>query len=176
MLAFIYRAVLSLNATSWMLLIYGVKEGWAWFGLPKTVTTVLLFCIPIVLSLMSIGLSRWFRLSDDKISVCQEIQLADNEFLPVYLGYFFVALSVPDDYTIVLIYVIVLVFSFISQTQYFNPIFLLLGFHYYHVKTAQGTNIFIISYGKVIRGPKDIKFHSLKRINDTTFIAGKEKL
>jgi len=96
--------------------------------------------------------------------------LADNEFLPVYLGYFFVSLSITNWYTMATIYFLVFIFTYLSQTQYFNPIYLLFGYHYYHILTTQGTRVFVIKKGKVIRNKKNIFFEHLRRINDTTFI------
>lgn len=96
--------------------------------------------------------------------------MADNEFLSVYLGYFFVSLSISNNYTMTALYMIVFVFTFLSQTQYFNPAYLLLGYHYYHVSTQNGTSFFVIKYGKVIRNIDAMELKNLRRINDTTFI------
>ena len=73
----------------------------------------------------------------------------------------------------IFLYIIVFVFTFVSQTQYFNPIFLLFGYHYYHVLTPQGTKVFIIARGKVIRNKSYFAFDNLRRINDTTYIVQK---
>ena len=114
-------------------------------------------------------------LGNDSLSGCRESSLADNEFIPTYLGYFFVSLSVADNVTMVFIYAIVFVFTWLSQTQYFNPLYLLFGYHYYHILTEQGTSIFVIAHGSIIRNSRDVSFDSLKRINDTTYLAMKGK-
>ena len=67
------------------------------------------------------------------------------------------------------------VFTWISQTQYFNPLYLLFGYHYYHVLTMQGTRVSVIVKGKVIRNKNEMFFERLKRINDTTYLALKEE-
>lgn len=175
MLGFIYRLVLAINATSWMIVIYGIKTEWDFLGGNCFFTSIILLCIPVILSFLSILLSKSFSLIEDQLITCKSIQLADSEYLPVYLGYFFVALSIPSIYSLVFVFFIVLVFSFLSQAYYFNPIFLLLGFHYYHVVTGEGTRIFVIAHGKIIRSLKEIYFNTLRRINDTTFISGREK-
>lgn len=176
MLNIIYRLILSLNSTSWMVVIYGTKNGWNFIMGSRVLTTIVLLCIPVAVTALSLLLSRWFGLCNDQIAECHSIRLADNEFLPIYLGYFFVALSVPNCYTLIVVYCLLLLFSFLSQTQYFNPIFLLFGFHYYHLDTSVGTQIFIISHGKVIRSVEEVNNYTLRRINDTTFISVKEKL
>ena len=75
----------------------------------------------------------------------------------------------------VYLYLIVFVFTFLSQTQYFNPIFLLFGYHYYHILTDQGTQVFVITKGRVIRNKTNITFKNLRRINDTTYIQGEKR-
>ena len=117
---------------------------------------MILLSIPIILSWISVRISVY--LGSDSLEGCQEFSLADNEFLPTYLGYF-----------------IVFVFTFLSQTQYFNPIYLLFGYHYYHILTEQGTQVFVITKGSVIRNKTNITFKNLKRINDTTYIQGEKR-
>ena len=161
---FLFRFLLTLNATLWMFVVYELKAEWTYQSIPAWGIALLILCLPILLSALSIGIAS--KLGSDSIHGCSECSLADQEFLPVYLGYFFISLSVPDDITMLFLYII-------SQTQYFNPIFLLFGYHYYHVLTPQGTKIFIIARGKVIRNKSYLAFDNLRRINDTTYIVQK---
>jgi hypothetical protein len=154
-----------------MVVVYVVKARdriYRIYGIPFWGFGLLLFAIPIVLSLATIGIAKFIE--PEKLNVCEEFSLADNEFLPTYLGYFFVSLSINDDITMVILYVIIFLFTFLSQAQYFNPIFLLFGYHYYHILTPKGTRVFVIAHGKVIRNKKFMNFQNLRRINDTTFI------
>lgn len=169
----LFKILLTINATSWMLVVYWIKEGMTLWTVPHWLFSMVLLCIPIVLSAISIWISKF--LGSDSLSGCQEFSLADNEFLPTYLGYFFVSLSVPNNITMIYLYFIVFVFTFLSQTQYFNPIFLMFGYHYYHILTEHGTRVFIITKGKVLRNKSNISFDNLKRINDTTYIQRREK-
>lgn len=164
----LFRTLLTLNATSWMLVIYAIKEGWTVLNLPSWVIGITLLFIPVLLSLFSIAIAHF--LSQEELIECQEFSLADNEFLPTYLGYFFLSVGVSDNYTMLVLYIIVFVFTFLSQTQYFNPMFLLFGYHYYHILTPQGTRVFVIARGSVIRNKDNISFKYLRRINDTTYI------
>ena len=169
----LFRFLLTVNATSWMLVVYGIKEKVTILGISQCFFGVILLGIPIILSWISIRISVY--LGSDSLEGCQEFSLADNEFLPTYLGYFFVSLSVSDITTMAYLYLIVFVFTFLSQTQYFNPLYLLFGYHYYHILTEQGTSIFVIAHGSIIRNSRDVSFDSLKRINDTTYLAMKGK-
>lgn len=165
----LYKLILTLNATSWMIVIYGIKEKWSICSGSRWIIGVVLLTLPVLLSWGSLAVAK--KLSDDSLTKCQESMLADNEFIPIYLGYFFVALSVPDDITMLFLYGIIFIFTFLSQTQYFNPLYLLFGYHYYHVLTAQGTRVFVIARGKVIRNPLYMSFIKLKRVNDTTYLS-----
>ena len=176
---FLFRVLLTINATLWMVAVYIIKtEGllvvrFRGFTvcLPYWTLGLLLLTVPVVMSLTSIWIAK--LVEPEKLSGCEEFNLADNEFLPTYLGYFFVSLSIGNNITMGILYVIVFLFTYLSQTQYFNPIFLLFGYHYYHILTPQGSRIFVIARGKVIRNKKYIAFHNLRRINDTTFIERK---
>ena len=162
------RFLLTVNATSWFVIVYAIKEKWTLFGISIWICGTIYFIIPIILSLLSLYLFKFF--GDDQLTVCTEFSLADNEFLPVYLGYFFLSVGINEDVTMIFVYAIIFIFTFLSQTQYFNPIYLLFKYHYYHILTPEGTRVFVIARGKVIRNKNHICFKNLKRINDTTFI------
>ncbi|MFV0193987.1 hypothetical protein OBJ93_00750 [Empedobacter falsenii] len=98
-----------------------------------------------------------------------EIELANNNFLPTYLGYFFVSLSVNNTSTLIVVFLMIYVFTFLSQTLYFNPIFLLFGYHFYFIKTQKNIKIFLITRKK-LKNPGDLGFEELRRINNYTFI------
>lgn len=173
MLNFVFRLLLTANATCWMFVVFGIKEHWCFLMFPSEITSIFMLLISIIFSLFSVALFSLF--GDDQIQGCEECVLADNDFLPVYLGYFFVALSINDFETLCFIYAIVFVLTFLTHTQYFNPVFILFGYHFYHVMTKQGTRIFVIAKGKVIRNVKNVPFTNLRRINNTTYFTGKDK-
>lgn len=164
----LFKLLLTINATSWMGIIYAIKEGWTIGKMPAWIFGVVMLLIPIILSLFSLLFTK--RFGNETLSECEEVSLVDGEFLPVYLGYFFVSVGISEDLTMLIVFIIVFVFTFISQTQYFNPIFLLFGYHYYHILTKNGTKIFVIKRGKVARKASEFSSEKLRRINDTTFI------
>lgn len=84
----LFRFLLMVNATSWMLVVYGIKEKTTMLGIPRCFFWVVLLRIPIILSWISIRVSVY--LGSDSLEGCQEFGLADNEFLLTYFGYFFV--------------------------------------------------------------------------------------
>ena len=86
----IFKIMLTFNATAWMIVIYAIKGSWKIGEIPCDVIGIILLIISVFLSVLSIILSKF--LSVDSLENCQEISLSDGEFLPTYLGYFFVSL------------------------------------------------------------------------------------
>ncbi|WP_348665251.1 hypothetical protein [Dubosiella newyorkensis] len=165
----IYKVFMTLSSTSWLLLIYFAKEKTTLFSIPYQIFDILFTLGIVFISFLTLKLSNAF--GTEKLQNIHEITLADNEFLPTYLGYFFVALSIPSDlWMLIIVYGLVFIFSYLSIDQYFNPVLILFGYHFYKVKTSKGTNLFVISRGTVIRNSREIDFDCLRRINDTTFI------
>ena len=166
-----YKLLLTFNATSMILVVYFIKEQYYFNCLDKFPTwTSYMACMlfPVVTTGISLLLKKF--LSYDSIEKQPlDIEQANNSFLPSYLGYFFVALSVSMTETLWFIYFILFVFTFCSQAIYFNPIFLILGYQFYNVTTADKIKIFLISR-KQIKTTKDLAFPMLKRINNFTFI------
>jgi hypothetical protein len=122
----------------------------------------------MIMTGISLLLTRF--LSDDSIEGnIKDLEQANNAFLPSYLGYFFVALSVPYFETLIFTFAILFVFTYFSQTLYFNPLFLLWGYQFYYITTENNVKIFIISK-RQIRSTQGLNFAKLKRINNFTYI------
>ena len=164
----VFNLWLTANTTSWMLIVYAIKEQWTIGDVPFWMVHMLMIILVVCSSWITLRLSK--RFGKESAQYCKEIILADNDFLPVHLGYFFVSLSISDQYTLISMYLLVFCFTYLSRSQHFNPAFLLLGYHYYHVKTSGGTRIFVIRPGKVVRRTEVVKLHDLHRINDSTYI------
>ena len=141
MINLLFRLFLTFNATSLILVVYWVKEQKVinnyisyLANLPYWVSYVLYFAVPVLFTFLSLLLAN--LLSEDNIeaeegqSAIKEVEQANNAYLPSYLGYFFVALSVPHCDTLVFVFAILFLFTFLSQTLYFNPLFLVFGYHF----------------------------------------------
>jgi hypothetical protein len=118
---------------------------------------------------LTFKIAQFLPLDSLKGSSVTEIELANNSFLPTYLGYFFVSLGVNEVHTLVFVFSIIYIFTFLSQTLYFNPIFLLFGYHFYFVKTTGNLKIFLITR-RILKSPGFDSFDGLRRINNYTFI------
>lgn len=180
MVNLLFRLFLTFNATSLILVVYLVKEQKVINGLyyrivnlPAFVSYIIYFSIPVIFTYFSLLASRW--LASDSIeseqgkSAIKEVEQANNAYLPSYLGYFFVALSVPFCDTLIFVFAILFLFTFLSQTLYFNPLFLIFGYHFYYLTTANNIKVFLITK-KNLKNPEHVNFPSLKRINNFTFI------
>lgn len=165
----LYRLFLTFNATSLMIVIFMIKQQFIIIQkAPNWISYLILILIPFFLTGISLLLTKF--LSADSIEgKAKDIEQANNAYLPSYLGYFFVALSVPYTETLIFVFLILFVFTYFSQTLYFNPLFLLWGKHFYYVTTENNIKIFLITKKILIR-TNDIQFESLKRINNYTFI------
>lgn len=175
-----FRLFLTFNSTSILLVIYLVKSQTILgntvpflFHLPHLVVYVIYFLIPVLLTLLSLFISKY--LGKDSIEVQSgvapiiNIEQANNAFLPSYLGYFFVALGVPNFESLIFVFAIIYLFTFFSQSLYFNPIFLIFGYHFFNLTTRNNVKIFLITR-KEIKDPKELNLPVVRRINDFTFI------
>lgn len=167
MLNFLYKILLTFNSTSWVIVLFGVKHQWTLWNMPSWVFSLILLIIPILMSLIALLLANFF--GNDNMSSCNEVEYANSSFIPTYLGYFFVGLSLENITQLLIVYFIIFIFTQLSQTEYFNPIYLLFGYKFYHIKSAKGTKLFIITK-RAIRNASEENFEKLKRINETTFI------
>lgn len=180
MINFIFRLFLTFNATSLILVIYLVKSEITLNSLstflselPTFISYTFYFIIPVIFTFLSLRSSKW--LEDDSIEIednepkIKEVEQANNAYLPSYLGYFFVALSVPHCDTLIFVFALLFVFTFLSQTLYFNPLFLMFGYHFYYLTTETNIKIFLITKQN-LKEPRKLNFPKLKRINDFTFI------
>jgi hypothetical protein len=118
---------------------------------------------------MSLVFANW--LDKDSISkgLITGVESANNSFLPSYLGYFFVALDVPNAETLSFVFTLIFGFTFFSQALYFNPLFLLFGYQFYNVTNENQVRIFMITKQR-LKDPSSANFPNLLRINDFTFL------
>lgn len=175
----LFRLLLTFNATSLLIIIYLVKNNITLYShLPKNIIELeihpLFFffsymLIPLLLTGLSIFLSKLLPKNSFNPEEIKSISHANNSFLPSYLGYFFVALSIENLNILIFVYSILFIFTFLSQALYFNPLFLIYGYDFYNIETKNGAGIFLISR-ESYKKPLDVDIKSASRINNYTFI------
>jgi hypothetical protein len=178
-LNFLFRLLLTVSATSLLIIIFLVQKGYTLYyllpsyaglkSLSPFISYLAYIFVPVLLTGISISLSRWLGKDGFSAGDVVEIAHANNSFLPSYLGYFFVALSVPNWDVLIVVYGMLFIFTFSSQALYFNPLFLLYRFEFYNVTTRNGASVFLISR-KRYKLPADVVIQVAHRINDYTFI------
>lgn len=178
-LNFFFRLLLTFNATSLLVIVFLVQKGFVlshffpcqvWLKeLPNALSYILYILIPIMLTGVSIILSPLLGKDEFRRGEVESIEHANNAFLPSYLGYFFVALSVGSWETLAFVYGLLFVFTFRSQALYFNPLFLIYGYEFYNIVTTSRVSVFLISREKY-KVPGDIAIAKAFRINNYTFI------
>ena len=123
-------------------MVYLIKSHiWIWEQEQWSIAVYLL--VPITLSIVCIKISDFLSL--DSIEYVQTIEVGEESYMAVYLGYFFVGTSISDGdwITLICVFGMIFLFVFCSQAQYFNPIFLLLGYKFYGVTKENGVKIFV---------------------------------
>ena len=173
-----FRILLTFNATSLLVIVFCIQNDFSIrYFYPSQVTAcfpdyisyITYSAAPILLTRLSLFLSKFLGKDEFKAGDVINIEHANNSFLPSYLGYFFVALSISDWQTLFFVYGILFIFTFLSQALYFNPIFLIFGYVFYNVTTQSGTTVFLISRERY-KMPSTVKISVARRVNDYTFI------
>lgn len=171
---------LALASTALLPTIYLIKIGVKVFDFPCKVLNMcldlLLFLgIPVVMSLISLFWMK--KQSDDSINNgAEEIASVNHEYLPVYLGYIFVSLSLPvtnsggaDWLSLIVVYSLICLFVTFSRTLCFNPLFIIFGYGYYQVTTQNRVKVFVITKRRIRKGDKP-SFGNLHKVNELVFI------
>lgn len=161
--------LLSIASTSPMLFVFVLQSETNWLPqIPDYGFYLLIGGVVVILNL----LVRWlFELrSQDSMETGSLVQIesADGSFLPSYLGYFFVALSIPYADLFFVVYALVTILVCFSQSMYYNPTLLFLGYHFYYVTTKTGAKILLISKQEFLSTEK-ISLDKLYRISDYTY-------
>lgn len=166
-----YKFFLTLNSLLFIVIVFLIKQNILIFKvdfIPTWSLHLIYVLIPLPLSLLILKTSKLLKKDSIEGKILQ-IEEANNAYLPSYLGYFFVALSVPDTYTFIFVFSILFIFVYFSHTHYFNPVFLLLGYHFYYVTTSDNCKNIIISK-RTFDNKNELEFKKLRRINYHTYI------
>lgn len=170
---FLYKVLLSLNAIMLLIVVYFVKEK-IWLPYIEKYSICVYILVLLGFTFVCLLVANFLR-TDILEGGIVGVEMANDSYLPSYLGYFFVALSIPsnDSFTMCFVFAILFVFTFFSQTMYYNPLFLLFGYRFYYITKKNNMKIFIITRREILN-TEDLDFKKLKRINAFTFI-DKEK-
>lgn len=164
-----------------MLSIYFIKSSYWLLSVREDclvfINIIIYICLPLVLSYLILFAFRHCFSADSITNPVAEIKSIDNEYIPIYLGYIFVSVSIPnpsegmiDMITLMVVYVIINLVIISSSTVCFNPIFIIFGYTYYAVKTLGNVTVFVISKNKRGKNDREVTFPRLRKITETVFI------
>ena len=132
---------------------------------------ILLFLV--LLPFCTLYIFNKFIKEDENITI-QTIRPAETNYIPTYIGYFVIATSINSACAFYIISLVIAVLIYFTKMFYFNPMLLFAGYQYYEVVDSNGANIVLITKIKDIKIAT--KLQKLKRLNNYTFIGGKEEL
>ncbi|AMW80197.1 hypothetical protein AMD27_15675 [Acinetobacter sp. TGL-Y2] len=143
------------------------------------VAYVIYFIALLFLSFFSIRFSLKY-LDQDVIErkKVKEFEQANDFYLPIYLGYAFVAISLPTLKSFLLFFVLMLIVLARTRFFYFNPIFLVLGYRFYFIKNIDDSKFLVISKREIKTidelfedGNGDMRSYiALTKVNEYTFL------
>ena len=176
---FVMMLFLSVASTSLLPAIYLLKSSYQIVEWGQEYSMIinagLYLLVVVVLSCLSL---LWinYRANDSINNDTIEIKPVNNEYLPIYLGYIFVSLSMPNpasgqiDVTLlIMIYIMICLFVTCSKSLCFNPVFVIFGYGYYLVNTGSNTKVFVITKRKIGKNNKNISFPHLTKINEIVY-------
>lgn len=172
---------MALAATSLLPAVYFIKTSTHLWqsgsqGLNVVLDLFVFLGLPLLLSFLSL---LWIKsqAADSIANKVNEISPVNNDYLPVYLGYIFVSLSIPADTTgdidwisLSVVYCLVCLFVTFSKSLCFNPMFILFGYGYYKVKTSNNVKVFVITKREIRKNENEISFSNLRKINELVYL------
>ncbi len=173
---YIFKFCLTLNSLLFSLVVFLVNQGivlnvlgHSLSGITNYVSYSLYVSMIFIINFFSLWLTRFLGNDTLPFEDVESVEPANDAFLPSYLGYFFVALSVDSIQMYLFVFGIISIFIFFSRISYFNPLLFLHGYNFYYVVSSEGVKTLIISKKK-IKGKSNANFEYLKRVNNYTFI------
>lgn len=174
--------IMNLASSLLIVSLYFIKAQVTLFSLDiiwlDTILTMFVFLgIPLVLSVLFVLLTKAVSPNDSLRQPVQKVSSANKDYLPVYLSYFFVSLSIPGNveegiaYGVLVVFILVIwIFTSLTTTYYFNPLLLLMGYKFYNVTSNNGIQLFIISKRNIRKNETNITFPKLKKMTELVYI------
>ena len=160
---------MALAATSLLPAVYFIKTSTHLWqsgsqGLNVVLDLLVFLGLPLLLSFLSL---LWIKsqAADSIANKVNEISPVNNDYLPVYLGYIFVSLSIPADTTGGIDWIsLSVVYCWVCL------LFILFGYGYYKVKTSNNVKVFVITKREIRKNENEISFSNLRKINELVYL------
>lgn len=139
------------------------------------------FYLGALIAVSGLSISFSYKYLDQSVlekEKVKEFEQANDFYLPIYLGYAFVAISLPTLKSFILFFILMLIVLSRTRFFYFNPIFLILGYKFYFIINDDDSKILIISKKEIKtieelfeNSDGDIEnYITLTKVNDYTFL------
>lgn len=143
---------------------------------------ILAICIGFVALLLSHCyihfVKKYNQDKQDEEMECNEIEIAEPRYIPIYIAYFVIAISIDNWIVFGVVFILIYLLILKGKFSYFNPYLLFLGYHFYEVSVDVHQSkyakykIFLISNQTI----KTIKKHGyLIRLNDFVYLDKRSK-
>lgn len=115
------------------------------------------YCVYFIVLLILIGITalslKFIIKKLDKVKFKKNqiasFEQANDFYLPIYLGYSFVAISLPTFKSFLLFFLLMLILLSKTRFFYFNPLFLILGYKFYFIDNIDKSKILLITKKEV---------------------------
>lgn len=189
--------VVTMSSTSVIIPIYFIKIRYTFFHSPRWITigdnllfimhVFLYMAIPIILTLLGFWMMKKMGTNDElkKSNGCKEnlfrITPAETSNLPTYLGYFFIALSIPGVAVVgapeqpswpilFAVYFILNGLLALSEKSFFNPL-VMVRYNFYNMLVNNQVEILVISRKDIEKNEgNEVEFPHLLKVTETIFI------
>ena len=197
LLRYLVWLVVTMSSTSVIFPIYFIKIRYTFFHFPDCITIgdsllfvihiVLYMAIPFLLTLLGFWIMKKLGTNDElmrsngnKENLFRVIP-AETSNLPTYLGYFFIALSIPGvsvngtpeqpSWPILFaVYIILNGLLALSEKSFFNPL-VMVRYNFYNVLVNNQVEILVISRKEIKKdGGNEVEFPHLLKVTETIFI------
>ena len=161
-------AIYFIKSSYWMIQIDASWDIW--------LNIALYLLIPIVFSYLFILFFKNGLTKDSIENEVKSIEPVNNEYIPIYLGYIFVSVSIPnpcigevDWITLGIIYFLINLIVTRSKSLCFNPLFILFGYGYYAITTGSNVKLYIITRRRIGKRSNKLTFPKLRKITEVVY-------
>ncbi len=129
----------------------------------------------VVIAMIAYKIIIWviFKKSGTERIAVTSITPAEARFVPVYISYFVIALSINSFEVFVMVTIILFIFTYYTKMYFFNPIFLIFGYRYYDISDMHGTTLLFITKSKDLKNVKQLD--NIVRLNNFVYFNEGEK-
>ena len=122
-----------------------------------SVSLTLLFLILLLLAfVITVIIKIW---SPRDVSQVTAIRPIENNLTPTYIGLFVIALSINTlnfGASLVILLLLFIWWTLFEKMSYFNPLWLILGWHFYEITCSTGSTVFLVTKRKDYKQPSTI--------------------